>query len=90
LFLEIRGTYPQDAPRFMSIQGIAYDEFGGILDTYFLGGVEMFITETTYPITFTVGGLIPAYVNIVIEFSASDAGSDLGARYINLMSLKFV
>jgi len=90
LFLEIRGTYPQDVPRFMSIQGIAYDEFGNILDTYFLGGVEMFITETTYPITFTVGGLIPAYVNIVIEFSAGDAGSDLGARYINLMGLKFV
>ena len=90
VFLHVRGTYPQPDPHFVTIQGLAYDEFGNILDTYYEAGLPLNIGGGVFGITFTVGNLIPAYVNIVVEFSASDAGGDLGQRFLDLLDVYFV
>lgn len=90
IFIHFRGTHPNPEPHIVAVRGLIYDEFGNILDTYFEGFVPLDITQGIWGLTFQLGGVIPAYVNIRVSFDAVEGGNNLGQRFLDLLDVAFV
>lgn len=90
VFIQYRGTHPNPEPHTVAIRGLLFDEFGNIMDTYFIGNAPLDITQNGWGLTFNIGNQIPAYVNVRVSFDAVEGGNQLGQRFLDLLNVFFV